>query len=302
MGITVSDEVRDFILAQKHDYRICTACMGPALVSTDVKSPKASDLKIPVGEYTLYISRVQAPYVGTVTMDMLYSEDEIDSCPAFYGRYRSAYPDGLRCHVLGHGVEVASYDVPQGLLGLSRHDDLLRERGATDRGEVGDLVRPDLLRDRLDLELVVTYQRPQDQEIRAYVLGVDVIEGLRCHLAQGIAHDDRLGADGAAEPRRGPLHRMLAEDALVRMVGTLHDGLLRYAVGRSIERDLLSRRLPELFRQFPDVPDLTVVGERTVVHVQQDYLGAGLRHKVRGHRGIDPAGDETYGLHVFILL
>ncbi len=84
MGITVSDEVKEFILAQKHDYRICTACMGPALVSTDVKAPKESDLKIPIGDYTLYISRVQAPYISVVTMGMLYSEDEIDSCPAFY--------------------------------------------------------------------------------------------------------------------------------------------------------------------------------------------------------------------------
>jgi len=30
------------------------------------------------------VSRVQAPYIERITMDMLYDEEEIDSCPAFY--------------------------------------------------------------------------------------------------------------------------------------------------------------------------------------------------------------------------
>ena len=88
MGITVSEEVKQHILSEKHDFRICTACLGPALVSTEVKPAKESDIKIPVGDYTLFISRVQAPYIGEVTMDMLYDEEEIDSCPAFYGYHR----------------------------------------------------------------------------------------------------------------------------------------------------------------------------------------------------------------------
>ena len=88
MEITVSEEVRQHILASKHDFRVCTACMGPALVSTEVKPSKESDIKIPVGDYTLFISRVQAPYIREVTMDMLYDEEEIDSCPAFYGYHR----------------------------------------------------------------------------------------------------------------------------------------------------------------------------------------------------------------------
>ena len=95
MAITVDDSVREMILRNKHDYRICTACMGPALVSTEVKEPKDTDLKIPVGNYVLYISRVQAPYIDKVTMDMLYDEDEIDSCPAFYG-YSSKKDDDER--------------------------------------------------------------------------------------------------------------------------------------------------------------------------------------------------------------
>lgn len=86
MEITVDQEVKDLIESQGCDYRVCTACMGPALVPVSVKSPKESDLKIPVGEHTLYISRVQAMYIDRVSMDMIYDEDEIDSCPAFYVR------------------------------------------------------------------------------------------------------------------------------------------------------------------------------------------------------------------------
>lgn len=86
MEITVDQEVRDLIESQGCDYRVCTACMGPALVPVSVKSPKESDLKIPVGNHTLYISRVQAMYIDRVSIDMVYDNDEIDSCPAFYVR------------------------------------------------------------------------------------------------------------------------------------------------------------------------------------------------------------------------
>ncbi|MCQ2085436.1 MAG: hypothetical protein MJZ21_04745 [archaeon] len=95
MQIEVDEDVKQMVLNEKHDYRICTACMGPALVSTEVKVPKESDIKIPVGEYTIYVSRVQAPYVDRITMDMLYDEAEIDSCPAFY-----SYTDKKR-----HGMQ-----------------------------------------------------------------------------------------------------------------------------------------------------------------------------------------------------
>lgn len=86
MEITVDQEVKDLIESQGCDYRVCTACMGPALVPISVKSPKESDLKIPVGNHTLYISRVQAMYIDRVSIDMVYDNDEIDSCPAFYVR------------------------------------------------------------------------------------------------------------------------------------------------------------------------------------------------------------------------
>ncbi len=86
MEIPIDDDVRQYINSQGCDFRICTACMGPALVPVSVKPPKSTDIQIPVGGQTLYISRVQARYIDRVSMDMLYDEDEIDSCPAFYTR------------------------------------------------------------------------------------------------------------------------------------------------------------------------------------------------------------------------
>ena len=84
--ITVTDEVKKLITDAGCDYRVCTACLGPALVPISVKKAKETDIQIPVGDHILYVSRVQAQYISEVTIDMVYDEDEIDSCPAFYRR------------------------------------------------------------------------------------------------------------------------------------------------------------------------------------------------------------------------
>ncbi len=87
MEISVDDDVKRMIMSEARDYRVCTACMGPALVPTTVKGPKkGSDIEIPIGDNILYISRVQAMYINRVSMDMLYDKEDIDSCPAFYVR------------------------------------------------------------------------------------------------------------------------------------------------------------------------------------------------------------------------
>lgn len=86
MEIQVDEDVKQMIMKEGRDYRVCTACMGPALVPITVKGPKDSDIKIPVGDNILYISRVQAMYIDRVSMDMLYDRDDIESCPAFYVR------------------------------------------------------------------------------------------------------------------------------------------------------------------------------------------------------------------------
>ena len=80
--IKVDQEVVDLILSKKEDYRVCTACRGPALVPITVKPPKSSDKIIPIGDYKLYISTVQCNYINRVSIDMLYDENDIYSCPA----------------------------------------------------------------------------------------------------------------------------------------------------------------------------------------------------------------------------
>lgn len=90
MEITVDPEVEQLIKDAGCDYRVCTACLGPALVPTSVKGPKESDIRIPIGDHTLYISQYVARYIARVTIDMVYDDDEIDSCPAFPSRvYRN---------------------------------------------------------------------------------------------------------------------------------------------------------------------------------------------------------------------
>lgn len=82
-SIVVDDDVKNYILEQKQDFRVCTACSGPALVPITVKEPKTSDIMVPIGDYVLYISAVQAMYINRVTMDMVYSDEDIETCYAF---------------------------------------------------------------------------------------------------------------------------------------------------------------------------------------------------------------------------
>ena len=91
MEITVDDAVKSLILSEGQDYRLCTACSGPALVPLSVKPAKASDIQIKIGDNILYISKVQASYVNRVTIDMIYDPEKLFSCPAL-----STYRDSLK--------------------------------------------------------------------------------------------------------------------------------------------------------------------------------------------------------------
>jgi hypothetical protein len=82
MEIIVDDAVKEMILSEKKDFRVCTACSGPALVPITVKAPKNSDVKIPIGDNILYISAVQASYIKRVSIDMRYDSDKIFACSA----------------------------------------------------------------------------------------------------------------------------------------------------------------------------------------------------------------------------
>lgn len=69
--IVVTKEVRAFILTNARDFRICTSCGGPILLPTSIKRPKSSDIRIPVGEFSIYISRFQAPFLTRISEELI---------------------------------------------------------------------------------------------------------------------------------------------------------------------------------------------------------------------------------------
>ncbi|HTY51707.1 MAG TPA: hypothetical protein VMB35_00755 [Methanomicrobiales archaeon] len=77
-GIRVTDEVRSYVEERQHDMRVCTSCGGAILLPTTVHPPKPSDLRIRVGDYTVYVSRYQARYHDTIHGGMI---------PRFLGRF-----------------------------------------------------------------------------------------------------------------------------------------------------------------------------------------------------------------------
>jgi len=77
-GIYITEDVRSYILRRKHDFRVSTSCGGPILLPVSVKPPKATDLQIPVGDYTVYVSKYQARYLDCIHRGMI---------PIFYNDY-----------------------------------------------------------------------------------------------------------------------------------------------------------------------------------------------------------------------
>jgi len=70
-GIHITDDVRSYILERKRDFRVSTSCSGPILLPTSVKPPKVTDLQVPVGGYTVYISKYQARYLDSIHRGMI---------------------------------------------------------------------------------------------------------------------------------------------------------------------------------------------------------------------------------------
>jgi hypothetical protein len=69
--IAVSNEVRRYLATQPCDYRICTSCGGPILLPVSVKRPKPTDIRIPMGNRTLFVSRFQAPFLDLIDGEMI---------------------------------------------------------------------------------------------------------------------------------------------------------------------------------------------------------------------------------------
>lgn len=82
MNIKIEKDVKEYMEKQGKDFRVCTSCSGPALVPTDYSSPKMTDIKVKMGDRTLYISKVQAPFLEKIGMDML----DVSSCSLFNGK------------------------------------------------------------------------------------------------------------------------------------------------------------------------------------------------------------------------
>lgn len=69
--VFITEDVRTYILARKRDFRVSTSCSGPILLPTSVKPPKMTDLRVMVGDYTIYISKYQARYLDTIHKGMI---------------------------------------------------------------------------------------------------------------------------------------------------------------------------------------------------------------------------------------
>jgi len=69
--IVVTEEVKAYISERSCDFRVCTTCGGPVLLSTDVKPPKPNDLEIYIGDQIIYVSVYQAPYIDMINMNMV---------------------------------------------------------------------------------------------------------------------------------------------------------------------------------------------------------------------------------------
>ncbi|MDD1651783.1 MAG: hypothetical protein LUO86_01970 [Methanomicrobiales archaeon] len=70
-NVVLTDEVRAYVLKRKQDFRVCTSCGGPILLPVSVKLPKPSDLRVKVGDHTVYISLYQARYHDVIHAGMI---------------------------------------------------------------------------------------------------------------------------------------------------------------------------------------------------------------------------------------
>lgn len=69
--IAVSNDVRNYINSRKGDFRVCTTCGGAMILSTSVKPAKQSDIAIPIGNNTLFISKYQAQHLHRIHAGMI---------------------------------------------------------------------------------------------------------------------------------------------------------------------------------------------------------------------------------------
>ena len=87
--VTREDDVEELIKKDGRDLRLCTTCGGPMIVPVELKRPKESDIKVKIGNNTLYISKVQARYLRRIDKPMLeyYTVEEVQPVDMFPHTY-----------------------------------------------------------------------------------------------------------------------------------------------------------------------------------------------------------------------
>ncbi len=71
MKIEIDEDVKEYVMKQKKDFRVCTSCSGASLVPAEWSQPKETDIKMKIGSNTIYISAVQARRLRRVDLSML---------------------------------------------------------------------------------------------------------------------------------------------------------------------------------------------------------------------------------------
>jgi hypothetical protein len=69
--IVLTEDVRAYVLTRKQNFRVCTSCSGPILLPVSVKPPKPSDIRVKVGDHTVYVSLYQARYHDVIHAGMI---------------------------------------------------------------------------------------------------------------------------------------------------------------------------------------------------------------------------------------
>ncbi|MGA3359771.1 MAG: hypothetical protein ABSC87_06145 [Halobacteriota archaeon] len=70
--IEVDEAVAAYIKKQRKDFRVTTTCSGALILPTSISPPKETDVAIPIGKNTLYVSIYQARWVKRIDRRMLY--------------------------------------------------------------------------------------------------------------------------------------------------------------------------------------------------------------------------------------
>lgn len=71
-NIDIDIEVKNFILSNEGNFRLCTTCSGPAILPVSIKKPKDSDIIIDISpQKKLYVSKVQARYLRHIDRHMI---------------------------------------------------------------------------------------------------------------------------------------------------------------------------------------------------------------------------------------